>query len=187
MKIRTLLFACIVAASPLALAGPSTPAPSSSNNKLSDVDMQIVAHLHAVDQLEIELGTLAGQNGTAAVKAYGQMLVKDHTAFDAKITAFAKQHKLTPIPADESMSAAMKADMDTEKGKLKALKGSAFDQELMPMMAKAHDDELAKADANISIATDPALKTMLEGVKPVLQRHADQARSLEQPARSSQR
>ena len=85
------------------------------------------------------------------------------------------------------MSAAEKTDLDTEKGKLQTLKGTAFDQELLPMMVKAHDAELAKADANIKIASDPQLKTMLEELKPVLQKHADEARSLEQPMRSSQR
>jgi putative membrane protein len=173
--------------SSLAFAGPGANAPSASTEKLSDVDTQIVAHLHAVNQLEIELGKLAESNGTAKVKSFGQMLVKDHTASDTKLIAFAKQHKLSPIPADESMSAAEKTDLDTEKGKLQTLKGTAFDQELLPMMVKAHDAELAKADANIKIASDPQLKTMLEELKPVLQKHADEARSLEQPMRSSQR
>ena len=187
MKIRTLLFACIAAASPLALGAPNADSPTLSTDKLSDVDAQIVAHLHAVDQLEIKLGKLAEQNGTAQVKTYGQMLVKDHTSLDAKVVAFAKKHKLTPIPADASLSAADKTEMDTEVGKLKTLKGTAFDQELLPMMQKAHDAELAKADANLAIANDAELKSMLEGAKPVLQKHADEARNLQQPVRSSQR
>lgn len=181
MKTRIALLACIALASPLVFAAPS------STEELSDVDMQIVAHLHAVNQLEIALGKLAEKNGTPPVKSYGQMLVKDHTASDVKVTAFAKQHKLIPIPADASMSEADKTAMDAEKGKLAALKGTAFDQELLPMMVKAHDAELAKADANIKIANDPELKIMLEDIKPVLQKHAEQARSLEQPLRSSQR
>jgi len=187
MKIRTLLFVCIAAAAPLALAAPTANTPSTTTDKLSDVDMQIVAHLHAVDQLEIEMGKLAQQNGTAQVKTFGQMLVKDHTALDNKVMAFAKKHKLTPIPADASQSPAEKTDMDTQLGELKTLKGSAFDQKLLPMMEKAHDAELAKADANLAIANDADLKTMLEGVKPVLQKHADEARKLQQPVRSSQR
>ena len=70
------------------------------------------------------------------------MLVTDHTAFDAKLVAFAKHHQMPVIPPDASQSPATKTDMDAEKGKLAALHGEPFDKELLPMMAKAHDQEL---------------------------------------------
>jgi predicted outer membrane protein len=180
MKIRSLFFACALASSPLAVADRGAT-PSSETAKLSDVDTQVVAHLHAVDQLEIALGKLAEQNGTAGVKTFGQMLVTDHTAFDAKLAAFAKQHGMPTIPADASQSAAAKTELDAEKGKLAALHGEPFDHELLPMMAKAHDQELTKVDANIAIVSDPELKSMLLAVKPVLQSHADEARRLQLP------
>jgi putative membrane protein len=178
MIIRTTLFAIALGSTSLVAAEPI----NSDTAKLTELDAQVIAHLHAVDRLEIDLGKLAQANGTAPVKTYGQMLVKDHTAFDAKVVAFAKTHGVTTIPDDESMSAADKADMDTEKGKLEALKGAAFDQELLPMMASAHDKELTKADANIAVVTDRDLKTMLQALKPTLQKHADSARKLESPA-----
>jgi putative membrane protein len=180
MKIRSLLFACALASSPLAVADRSAT-PSSDSAKLSEVDTQIVAHLHAVDQLEIVLGKLAEQNGTAGVKNFGQMLVTDHTAFDVKLVAFAKQHGMPTIPADASQSAAGKTEMDAEKGKLAALHGVPFDHELLPMMAKAHDQELTKADANIAMVSDTELKSMLVTLKPTLQSHADEARRLQLP------
>lgn len=180
MKIRSLLFACALASSPLAVADPNAT-PSGDTAKLSEVDTQVVAHLHAVDQLEIALGTLAEQNGTAGVKNFGQMLVTDHSAFDAKLAAFAKQHAMPTIPADASQSQAAKAEIDAEKGKLHALHGAAFDHEFLPMMAKAHDQELTKADANIALVSDGELKSMLLELKPMLQQHADEARRLQLP------
>jgi len=47
------------------------------------------------------------------------------------------------------------------------------------MMATGHDKELTKIDTSISSATDPDLQAMLKTTKPVLQRHADQARDLQ--------
>ena len=46
------------------------------------------------------------------------------------------------------------------------------------MMASDHDKELAKIDTAASAASEPELQTMLKSLKPVLQRHADQARDL---------
>ena len=182
MKLRTMLFASVLTASSIALAGPTTTDPTANHVKLTDMDAQVVAHLHAVDTLEIDLGKLAQKNGTAAVKQYGQMLVKDHTAFDTKLTAFANKHGMSTIPADDSQSPAEKTDMDTEKGKLQALKGSAFDQELLPMMKMAHDQEITKLDTNVSMVDDADLKSMLVALKPTLQKHSDQAAKLQTPA-----
>lgn len=181
MKLRTVLLASVLTASSIALAGPTTTDTTADHGKLADMDAQMVAHLHAVDTLEIDLGKLAQKNGTAAVKQYGQMLVKDHTAFDAKLTAFANKHGMSTIPADDSQTPTEKTDMDTEKGKLQALKGSAFDQELLPMMKMAHDQEITKLDTNVSMVADADLKTMLVALKPTLQKHSDQAAKLQAP------
>ncbi|HEY1551852.1 MAG TPA: DUF4142 domain-containing protein [Kofleriaceae bacterium] len=181
MKLRSILFTAILGASSIALAGPTTTDTTSDHVKLAAIDAQVVAHLHAVDMLEIDLGKLAQKNGTAAVKQYGQMLVKDHTAFDAKLTAFATKHGMATIPADDSQTPAEKTDMTTEKGKLQALKGSAFDQELLPMMKMAHDAEITKLDTNVSMVTNADLKSMLVTLKPTLQKHSDQAAKLQSP------
>jgi putative membrane protein len=182
MKLRTILFACALGTGSIALAGPTTTDTTTDHAKLADVDAQVVAHLHAVDLLEIDLGKLAQKNGTAPVKQYGQMLVKDHTAFDAKLVAFANKHAMPTIPADDTQSPTDKTDMDAEKGKLATLRGTAFDQELLPMMKMAHDQELTKLDANAAMVADSDLKTMLVALKPTLQKHSDQAAKLQSPA-----
>jgi putative membrane protein len=181
MKLRTMLFASILGASSIVLAGPTTSDTTTDHTKLADMDAQVVAHLHAVDMLEIDMGKLAQKNGTAAVKQYGQMLAKDHTAFDAKLTAFATKHGMATIPADDTQTPAQTTDMETEKGKLAALKGTAFDQELLPMMKMAHDQEISKLDTNMAMVADADLKSMLTALKPTLQKHSDQAAKLQAP------
>ena len=146
--------------------------------KLSDTDAAVVAHLHAVDQTEIMAGKLAQKNGTAAGKAYGAMLVKDHTAFDAKLTALAKKHAIATIPDDTTTTAGEKKDMDDEMTKLKALTGSNFDKEFGNAMAPAHDKENTKADP--TAIQDKDLAALVKALKPTLQAHADAARKLAQ-------
>src|SRR5215208_3381849 len=63
---------------------PTDKAPGKTDKaaKLSDGDMKIVAHLHHVNQMEIDLGKLAQKSGTASVKSYAETLVSDHQSND---------------------------------------------------------------------------------------------------------
>jgi len=192
MKIRALAIISALALPSVALADDKTPADTttktdttktdSASAKLSDGDTKIVAHLHHVNQMEIDLGKAAQKSATASVKTYGQTLVTDHQSADKDLTSFAKTHKLTTIPADKPMADADKQeaqDMQAQVTKLKTLKGAEFDRELLTMMASGHDKELAKIDVAMGAATDSDLQSMLKAIKPVLQRHADQARDLQ--------
>jgi putative membrane protein len=156
--------------------------------KLSDGDVKIIAHLHHVNKMEVDLGKLAQKSGTSTVKNYGETLERDHQSSNKDLMAFAKQRKLAAIPADKPESEADKQahkDMMQKMARLKTLKGAEFDKEFLTMMVADHDKELARIDTAISSATDPDLQNMLKTVKPVLQRHADQARDLQNNAQAS--
>ena len=156
--------------------------------KLSDADTKLIGHLHHVNQMEITLGQVAQKAGTAHVKDYAKTLIGDHQSADKDLTAFAKAHKVATIPADKPMTDADRQDdkdMTTAMAHLKTLKGAEFDKEYLNMMVSGHDKELTKIDVSISGATDPDLKSMLQSVKPVLQRHADQARDLQKSPQAS--
>jgi putative membrane protein len=150
-------------------------------DKLADADVKIIAHLHHVNQMEIDLAKIAQKAGTTQSKNYASTLLTDHQSADKDLTAFAKAHKLATIPADKPMTDADRQDekdMTTAMAHLKTLKGAEFDKEYLNMMVSGHDKELTKIDTAISAAGNPDLQTMLKSVKPVLQRHADQARDL---------
>jgi putative membrane protein len=161
---------------------PTDKAPADKGAKLSDGDVKIIAHLHSVNQMEINLAQLAQKVGTAHVKDYAKTIVTDHQSADKDLTAFAKTHKLAAIPADKPMTDADRQDdkdMTAAMARIKTLKGAEFDKQYINMMVAGHDKELSKIDVSISGAGDADLKTILQGVKPVLQRHADQARDLQ--------
>lgn len=150
--------------------------------KLSDGDAKIVAHFHHVNMMETDLGKSAQKSGTPAIKGYADALVNDHTSSDKELTAFAKKHDLSSIPADKPQTDAdrmAEKDMTANLAKLKTLKGADFDKQFLTMMASDHDKELTKIDTAIGTATDPDLQAWLKATKPVLQRHADQARDLQ--------
>lgn len=188
-----LLCALLVALPAIALAqrpGETTPPPSGATApkepsgetaKLSQVDTQAIAHQHAVNQLEIDLGKLAQKNGSAKVKDYGKTLASDHMKADREITAFAKKHGVTTIPADQAMTDQDKKQQADNMSKLRAMKGADFDKEFLNMMVTDHEREVTKAEADIGIVDNKDLANHLrDNVKPMLQRHADNARKLQQ-------
>lgn len=191
MKLRAFAIIAALALPTLALADNKTPktdkAPAAA--KLSDGDVKIIAHLHHVNQMEIDLGKAARKMGTASVKGYSDMLENDHQNSDKEFTAFAKKHGLTTIPADKPETDAdtqEQKDMTTQVAHLKTLKGADFDKEFLNMMVTGHAKELVKIDVSISTAGDPDLQTMLKSsVKPMLQRHADKARDLQKSPQAS--
>lgn len=155
---------------------------SMKNAKLSDAELHIIGHVHHVNQMEIDMGRLAEKSGsTQAVKSYGQMLVKDHSQNDRDLTAFAKKHS-AKIPADVPQNEADKKEAQDTKdamARLKNMKGADFDREFLTLMVDGHDKELAKIDTEVGQVDNSDLSTMLKDMKPVLQRHADQARDLQ--------
>jgi len=169
MKIKAFaLYATVCSA----LAAPAMADKADKADKLTDAEMSVLAHVHHVDQMEIDAGKLAQKKGsTQAVKAYGKMLVTDHSKNDKDVVALAKKHG-EKIPADT-----MKMDKD-EMDALKNMKGADFDREFLRQMADGHDKELAKIDGEVDQSSNEEMIKMLKDMKPVLQKHADQARDL---------
>ena len=197
MKLQSIVLACALVIPALAGAddkmnqpktGDTTKDPNKDANKdakkakLGETEMKIISHLHHVNQMEIQMGTLASRLGTQPVKKYGQQLITDHTTADKQLAAFAKKRGVNTLPAakadSEMEKAEMKQMMDQMAG-LKKLKGADFDREYLRMMVEGHDKELAGTPAHIEASTDDELDKMLEDRKVTLQRHSDNAKELQ--------
>ena len=189
MKLRTLAIIAALALPTLAVADDTTNKSSDKAAKLSANDTKIVSHLHHVNQVEIDLGKTAQKSGTAAVKNYAETLVTDHQSADKELTALGKKHGLSSIPADKPDTDAGKQeqkDMTAAIAHLKTLKGAEFDKEFLSMMVTDHDKEVARIDVALAASgSDPDVQAWLKSVRPVLQRHADQARELQKSAQTS--
>ncbi len=155
---------------------------SAEKTKLTAAELQVMAHYHAVNQMEIDLGKAAKTKGSAAeVKSFGEMLVKDHAESDAKLEALAKKTG-QKIPAEKKTTVAQKQDaakMKTDVAALKKLKAQAFDKQYLQMMVNGHEKELAQIDTKIADVQNAELADLLRATKPVLQHHADHARELQ--------
>jgi putative membrane protein len=163
-------------------------AKNKANDKKAKLDAQqleTIAMLHHTNVMEIEAGKLAQRQGTSKVKDYGKMLVKDHEASDQQLLAFVKQHGMSSLPEHQPRTeAAMKEqqDMQDAMARLAELQGADFDRAFLNQMVLDHQRALTKVDQAMSRAKDPGYLELLRNTRPVLQRHEDRARELQQAA-----
>ncbi|MGI4840297.1 MAG: DUF4142 domain-containing protein [Janthinobacterium lividum] len=121
---------------------------------------------------EVEAGKLAQEKGTAAdVKAFGAMMVKDHTAANEKLKAIADQKKLEVSTDAELMDKAKAMILDLRSAK-------SFDQAYANNQVKAHEATIEIFEDEVKNGDDVQLKTFAAETLPKLKRHLEQAKAL---------
>ncbi len=138
-----------------------------SDPKEEESPSSILGKLHRTNLKEIEMGKLAEKQGNSKeVKSYGSTLVKDHTAADKRIMAFAKAEHIDLGAANEAMD------------KMKAESGTGFDAEFAKAMLHDHQHDIAEVTAVRDATKDTKLKSLLSSLLPVLQKHEETARKI---------
>jgi putative membrane protein len=192
MRYKNLAWATLLvalSASAVALADSKADdksADKSNDAKLSDPELNILAHVHQVNQMEIDAGKVAlAQSATPAIKTYAQMLITEHGQNDRDIQALARKHHQT-IPAHEASTneAERQAIIDAHAQLigLAQINGADFDRQFLQMMVAGHASELARLMPELEEASSPDIKQLLQDMRPVLQKHEDRAREIENSA-----
>ena len=114
---------------------------------------------------EVDAGNLAEQKGNnQAVKDFGAMMVKDHTAANDKLKALAASKNIS-LPTSASIG-----EMAT-KGKLDLLSGDTFDKSYIKSQLKDHRAAIALFKQEISSGQDPDAKAFASATLPTLKMH----------------
>jgi putative membrane protein len=121
---------------------------------------------------EVSHGKLAAaRGGTAAVKSFAQMMVKDHTKANGELMALAKQKGValptTMDPAHQKMEA-----------QLSTLKGAAFDKAYVAGQVKDHEKTVALFEGEAAHGKIPEAKAWAAKTLPTLKMHLDHARKM---------
>src|SRR3989442_4297163 len=142
-------------------------------------DDQVLRKLHHVNQEEIQAGQLAQQKGTTRdVKDYGATLVRDHTKGDQDVKTLASKMSVD-LEAMKSDARHLEKQqvMQNKMDQLQKMSGKDFDRGFAQMMVNGHREAIemvkdARGDAK------PEMKSFLEKLLPVLQKHEDMANDI---------
>jgi putative membrane protein len=186
-KLMAGVFAMTIAVTALQAQAPQGTRTAGAADSQTFVNEMAVAGM-----AEVELGTLATQRAqNADVKAFGQMMIKDHTQANSELTQIAKQMKVT-VPTQLDMK---HRDL---RDRLSKLNGAEFDREYMTAMVTGHEEVLAKLKAKAgpaptststarpaeSVATtgsqDAALTQWASKALPTVEQHLERAKALQQ-------
>jgi predicted outer membrane protein len=153
----TLTLTVVVSAGVYAQSQTDPPRPKPANpstGEASAIDAQtFVNRLAIAGMTEVQLGRMAAERAqNADVKAFGQMMVQDHTKAGKELMQLAKQSNIAwPTQLDQKHRDLV--------DRLSTLQGAAFDREYMNAMVSGHQEvanELRARTGNRMTSTMPA-------------------------------
>ena len=142
-------------------------------------DAQIAHIVVTANTVDINAGKLAETKGHSKdVKAFGKMMVTDHTGVNKQATALVTKLKVTP--EDNPTSQALKQGGEENVKKLKGLKGAEFDKAYIDHEVDYHQQVLDAVDKTlIPSAKNAELKALIEKVRPAFVAHLETAKSIQ--------
>jgi putative membrane protein len=116
---------------------------------------------------EVAAGRTAEQKGTSqAVKDFGAMMVKDHSAANAKLKKIAATKGIELPDSPSMMQKAMNKKTDMHSG-------DSFDKDYIQGQIKAHKDTIELLQKEIDSGKDPDGKAFATETLPKVQAHLD--------------
>lgn len=142
-------------------------------------DAQIAHIVVTANQVDIDAGKLAEKKGASKeVKAFGKMMVTDHSGVNKQAIALAK--KLKVKPQDNDTSKALKKEGQENLAKLKGLKGAAFDKAYIEHEIDYHQQVLDAVDkVLLPNAKNEELKALITKVRPAFVAHLEHAKQVQ--------
>jgi putative membrane protein len=151
------------------LAGAAALTPG--NAAVSAADQQFVNAAAVGGQFEVAAGKLAAKSTDPRVQAFGQRMVKDHSAADAQLARLVKAQGGT-------LPQGLDAEHTQLRDHLASLKGTEFDQEYIKQMVKDHDEDTKAFADEQRATTDPKLKQFVEQTLTMIKEHDQMARQI---------
>lgn len=122
--------------------------------------------------MEVAMGKLAQEKAQSErVKAFGTMMVNDHSKAGDELKALAEKKNIT-LPAE--LSTEEKKHME-DMGKKS---GKDFDKAYISMMVDDHDKDVKEFEKASDNVTDEDLKTWARNTLPTLKAHQDSAKAI---------
>ena len=150
-----------------------------SGNGQQDDSSQFIKESLEGSAMEVELGKLAQKQAfSLRVKAFGAMMVKDHTAAGDELKQIASKKNIA-LTAD--MEGDHMKDMDEFRNKT----GVDFDKKYIKVMLSHHRKTIEMFEDQAEDNKDPELRAFSEKSLPKLKMHLDSAKSINKEVKAS--
>lgn len=161
-------------------AGTDTIINADSTAASVDTDVSDFAGKAAIGgMLEVELGKLAQAQGmNNRVKAFGKMMVDDHTKAGEELRTLAAKKNI-------SVPASLPEDQLKEVADLKGKSGVDFDKSYIKKMLRDHRHDIGEFDKMAKEGSDPEMKEYAAKTLPVLKMHLDSAKAINKEVKAS--
>ena len=138
---------------------------TSANSRRVDRAEDILALLHAGNQMEVEGATLALERGQAErVKNYALLLTKEHQRCDKQLMDYADQKQFDHRSFEDAMQDA--TDGPLERLRVRQLQN--FDRAFILAMVREHGKMIDALTSTMKESRDTDLRRLLAGQLPVL-------------------
>jgi putative membrane protein len=143
-----------------------------SQTAVKEDDSEFMVEAANGGMMEVELGQLAATKAqNARVKAFGSMMVQDHTKANEELKTLAGSKSVT-------LPSSMGEDHQKHVSDLREKSGADFDKAYMSMMVDDHEKDVNKFENASNNAKDAAVKSFAAKTLPVLRTHLDSARAI---------
>jgi putative membrane protein len=160
----------------IAVAALAAPAWSQQQAALSTHDF--VKAAAQTDEFERQEGHLAAtKGGSEKVRAFGQMMVTDHTKTTEGLKAALKKAGM-PVPPPPPLS----HEQSQSLAKLRGLKGTEFDKAYIAEQIATHEKALGVMQYYSSGGENAVLRRAAADTVPVVEHHLSMARQIQKAA-----
>ena len=142
-------------------------------------DANIIAVLDAANVADSVGGKLASTKGTSAdVRNYGRLMMSEHHMLREEGQRVARAATITPMPpaGDQTQS---KGEQN-QKMLTDMQKGAAWDKMYIDHEVQMHEQVLQTAKQAHEQAQNAEVKAMIEKAQPVIEKHLERAREIQQ-------
>jgi len=147
----------------------TSSADRNDNGKLAHGDANFIKEAAQGGMMEVKMGQTAKDHGqNADVKNYGEMLVKDHTKANDKLSKLAGQKGVNLAKEMEPKHTDMIQDMEKKQGQ-------DFDRNFIEHAIKDHRKDISKFERASRDLSDSELKAFATETLPTLRHHLDEA------------
>jgi putative membrane protein len=167
-----------------AMPADTTASTSVSPGPADLSDANIVALLDHANAADSTAGALAATKATnPQVKQFAKLMMAEHHALRKQGADLAKRLNVTPEPPASDPVTPL-AQQETQALQ-SAPKGAEFDKTYIDQEVAAHQAVLDLAEKAHDQADNAELKALIEKAKPVIEKHLDQAKQLQQKLQGS--